>query len=488
LGLLGWQPGQKSSELMSCKPNILWICTDQQRFDTIGALGNPHVITPNIDTLVRQGSALERAYCQSPICTPSRSSFLTGVYPSTARANRNGNDAFSGAYPLVTRILADNGYTCANIGKLHLSSPFRRAERRADDGYEVFEYSHAPRDDWAEGHAYADWVREQRHTLSELQRQPEGIPAELHQTTWATDRAIDFMGARTANPWLLTLNIYDPHPPFNPPEDYRSLFDPANMPGPHFKDSDLAAQARLGSIDFQSRPMSPEALDIHDPVRSSANHRNAHYLQAAYYAMIKLIDDNIGRLLEALEALGLTDNTVVIFTSDHGETLGDHGLIEKGCRFYEGLVRVPLIWRWPGHVRADTRSDALVELLDLAPTLLDFAGIDVPAYMQGCSLRPLLEGRTAAYQEKTYVRSEYYDALDLPDASRATMIRTDRYKLVVYHGHGIGELFDLDRDPWEHNNLWDDEVHATLRSELVRLSFDATVATFDHGSERVGPY
>src|SRR5690606_34334982 len=131
---------------MSRQPNILWICTDHQRFDTIGALGNPHVSTPNIDKLVADGTAFERTYCQAPICTPSRSSFLTGVYPSTARANRNGNGSFSGTHPLVTRTMADNGYTCGNIGKLHLASPYQRPEPRADDGYAVFEYSHAPRD------------------------------------------------------------------------------------------------------------------------------------------------------------------------------------------------------------------------------------------------------------------------------------------------------------------------------------------------------
>jgi arylsulfatase A-like enzyme len=193
-------------------------------------------------------------------------------------------------------------------------------------------------------------------------------------------------------------------------------------------------------------------------------------------------------MLTSLDELGLADDTIVIFTSDHGETLGDHGLIQKGCRFYEGLVRVPLIWRWPGHIKAGFVSDALVELMDKAPTILDFAGIDVPAHMQGRSLRPLLEGTATDESHRELVRCEYYDALDLPDASRATMIRTDRHKLVVYHGHDLGELFDLDADPWEHRNLWDDPAHRGLKTELILKSFDATVATFEHGSKRIGPY
>jgi arylsulfatase len=483
------------------RPNILWICTDQQRFDTIGALGNPHVSTPTIDRLVAEGTAFERAYCQAPICTPSRSSFLSGVYPSTAQANRNGNDRFADRYPLVTKILADAGYYCGNIGKFHLASPYQRGEPRVDDGYSVFQYSHAPRDGWPQGHDYADWVRAQGQDLGELTKSLDGVPAEFHQTTWAATRAIEFMTANRERPWLLSINIYDPHPPFNPPAAYRAQFDPAKVPGPYFRESDLAAQEKLAAVDFQSRPRNPRQLDIAHPIipvplkpgeRHPEGHspgaRDAWTLQAAYYAMIKLIDDQLARMLDTLAALGLTDDTIVIFTSDHGETLGDHGLIEKGCRFYEGLVHVPMIWRWPGRIRAGAVSTALVELLDIAPTLVEYAGLPVPSYYQGRSLCGLLDGSADPGVHRAAVRCEYYDALDLPDASRATMYRDDRYKLVVYHGHGLGELFDLEADPHEFDNLWDDPVMAAKKLELLVASFDATVATFEHGSPRIGPY
>jgi len=481
------------------RPNILWFCTDQQRFDTIGALGNPHVQTPNIDALVAEGTAFSHAYCQAPICTPSRSSFLTGVYPSTARACRNGNDRFPGIYPLITRIFADAGYVCGNVGKLHLASPYKREEPRADDGYSVFQYSHAPRDNWPEGHDYAGWVKAQGADLAELTSDPAGVPAPLHQTTWAATRAIEFMEANREQPWLLTVNVYDPHPPFNPPAEYRAMFDPAQMPGPHFEESDIAAQEKLAAIDFQSQPRHPDDLDINhpilpaslkpgesDPAGRSVGERDAKTLQAAYYAMIKLIDDQLGRVLARLDALGLRDDTIVIFTSDHGETLGDHGLIQKGCRFYEGLVRVPLIFRWPGHIEAGQLSDALVELTDKAPTLLELAGLPVPGYTLGRSLMAILAGRTREHRDG--VRCEYIDALDLPDASRATMWRNRRYKLVVYHGHDLGELFDLDQDPWEHRNLWDDPTHQNIKAELMQQSFDAAIAAIDPGSSRIGPY
>src|SRR5690606_31533091 len=145
-------------------------------------------------------------------------------------ANRNGNDSFSGSHPLVTRLMADAGYTCGNIGKLHLASPYQRMEPRTDDGYAVFEYSHAPRAGWPEEHAYADWVREQGHVLADLTTSVDGVPAELHQTTWAATRSIEFMRSHRETPWLLSVNIYDPHPPFNPPAAYRAQFDPAQMP------------------------------------------------------------------------------------------------------------------------------------------------------------------------------------------------------------------------------------------------------------------
>ncbi|HEX3346740.1 MAG TPA: sulfatase-like hydrolase/transferase [Acetobacteraceae bacterium] len=483
------------------RPNILWICTDQQRFDTIGALGNRYVSTPTIDRLVAEGTAFDKAYCQAPICTPSRSSFLTGVYPSTALANRNGNDRFSGRYPLVTRTFADAGYLCGNIGKLHLASPYQRPEPRADDGYAVFQYSHAPRDGWPQGHDYADWVRAQGGNLGELTRSVDGVPAKLHQTTWAMTRAIEFITANRDRPWLLTVNVYDPHPPFNPPAGYRAQFDPAEMPGPHFRASDIAAQEKLAAIDFQSHARHPQELDINHPIipvalkpgeREAAGRspgaRDAWTLQAAYYAMIKLIDDQLARVLATLDELGLSDDTIVLFMSDHGETLGDHGLIEKGCRFYEGLVRVPMIWRLPEVIRAGAVSRALVELTDVAPTLLDFTGIPAPEHYRGKSLRGLLEGRTGRDHHRDFVRAEYYDALDLPDASRATMYRDERYKLVVYHGHRLGELFDLDADPHEFDNLWDDPGMAAVKLDLLHKSYDATVATFTDSSRRIGPY
>lgn len=464
---------------MNNSPNILWYCTDQQRFDTIAALGNPHVVTPTLDRLVQEGTAFTHAYCQSPICTPSRASFMTGLYPSRAHNCRNGNESFPNHPPLISKQLADAGYDCGMVGKFHLQSSGHRTEPRLDDGYRFWRFSHAPRDDWPTGHDYADWVRSQGGDLDELRHSDDRVPSELHQTTWTTECALEFLQEQREGPWFLTLNPYDPHPPFIPPRAYAERFDPQTMPGPYFRESDLEAQQRLRRIDFQTPARDPNEFD-------------GKTQQALYYAMIAQIDDQFARLLDYLEHSGQRENTVIVFTSDHGEMLGDHGLLFKGCRFYEGLVRVPLIFSCPGRISENLQSGALVELLDMSATLLDLGGVPVPDDHQGKSLLPILRGEASADHHRNFVRCEYYDALDTSfvngDSSYATMYRNRRYKLVVYHGHNTGELFDLERDPWEFENLWDDPAHQSLKCNLIQASFDQSILLgVDPGTRRIAP-
>jgi arylsulfatase len=483
--------------MMADRPNILWICTDQQRFDTIHALGNEHIRTPNLDRLVAEGVAFTNAYCQAPICTPSRASFLTGRYPSTLHVNRNGNEYFPADVPLITRELADLGYDCGLVGKLHLSACEGRVEQRPDDGYRVFKWSHHPKPEpyWPTAqHDYQQWLSDQGVVWEEAYggETPDGsdartefeagIAARYHQTTWCAEETVAFIREQRQAPWLMSVNPFDPHPPFDPAPEYMARMAVDAMPLPLFRPEELESQLRFSDVDHQTKtPVSPHDYD-------------ARRMVAAYYAQIEHLDDAVGQMLAALEETGQRENTIILFTSDHGEMLGDHGLLLKGCRFYEGAVHVPLILSWPGHWANGLVSDALVELTDLAPTLKEALGLPIGPEVQGQSLLPILEGRADPAQHRPFVRCEYHDAIAQPHGSRANMLFDGRYKLVVYHGGAngpigdLGELYDLAEDPDEFVNLWDEPAHRDTRWRLMRTLFDAVMLATDDGQPRVGRY
>lgn len=489
--------------------NILWICTDQQRWDTVSFLGHAGARTPGIDRLAASGTAFDRAYCQSPICTPSRASFLSGKYPIAHRVQRNGNAECPDTLRLVPRLFRDAGYRTGLIGKLHLSRAQGVVERRpADDGYEEFYWSHHPDPDWPEGHDYHDWLTG-RGVDAKAIYDPErtigpGVAAEDHQTTWAGERAESFIRRHAGQPWFLSIYLFDPHPPFDPPASHLARFDRAEMPAPIFAESDLAHQARLFEVDSQVRvAVDPRRGDPDSPLYeppgprpAGANHDtppetyDGKLVRACYHAMIALIDEMVSKLVAVLDETGQRQDTLVLFMSDHGELLGDHGLIYKGARFYEGLVRVPMIFSWPGRVREGVVSEALVELVDIPQTLLQAAGLPEGEGMQGKSLWPLLTGEVPADFHKDYVLCEYFDALGMPDArhTRASMYFDGRWKLSVYHSHGTGELYDLAEDPSEVNDLWEDPEHAPLRCTLTARAFDAMMRVCEPGSRRTGSY
>jgi arylsulfatase len=483
--------------MTSERPNILWICTDQQRWDTIRALGNDAIRTPNLDRLVAEGVAFTRAYSQCPICTPSRASFLTGKYPSTIHVNRNGDAWFPEEPGLITRTLRDADYDNGLVGKLHLTAANGRVEHFPEDqyGYRTIKWSHHPQPEafWPTAeHDYQQWLVDQgidwqsaynadlKTAAGAAWHVPDycrpGIAAAYHQTTWCAEEAIAFMTVEREGPWLMSVNPFDPHPALDPPLAYLERMDVNAMPFPLFQESELESQLAFTGVDFQTEaPVSPHSYD-------------ARRMVAAYYAQIELIDDQVGRMLDALETSGQRENTIVIFTSDHGETLGDHGLLWKGCRFYESLVHVPLIFSWPGHFEAGLRSNALVELTDLVPTLLDAVGLPISPHVQGRSLQPILTGDADPEVHRDFVRSEYHDALDRRFASHANMLRNDRYKLAVYHGQAIGELYDLENDPNEYHNLWDEPEMQAIKHTLIKQLFDAVMLAVDEGAERVGRY
>jgi len=471
---------------MTTQPNILWITTDQQRYNTIAALGSPHARTPHLDALVAQGVAFEHAYCQSPVCTPSRASYLTGRYARTTRCRQNGQTLPPDEL-LISRIMADHNYTCGLAGKQHLAScSDGKVELRGDDGYHEFYWSHHPQPDWEEN-AYSQWLASHgKHwddfgeTLSPYVQ--HGPPAEFHQTTWCAERAIDFLTRHQEKPWFFNFNCFDPHHPFDPPAEYLAHFNFDAMPLPKMAPEHWLGKPSYQKLDRVWAHNSPGYFHVSE--MTDHDHRQ---VQAAYFAMIELIDDQVGRMLAALEDTGQAENTIVIFMSDHGEMLGDHGLYLKGPHFYDEAVRVPLIIRWPKQYVADLRSEALVELVDLAPTLLEACGIEASPGMQGRSLTSILTGAADANIHRDHVYSEYYNAWT-HHRSYGTMLRTREEKMIVYHGVNEGEYYDLRTDPDEFCNLWEDDTVMEARESLLKQTFDASVLAMDPLPPRLGEF
>ena len=490
------------------RPNILWYCTDQQRYDTIGALGNAHIHTPHLDALCGQGVAFANAYCQSPVCTPSRASFLTGRYPASNHVHRNGNEYFPSWETLVTKLLADEGYDCGLVGKLHLSRSQVLERRPPEDGYRYFKWSHHPNPDYPEGHDYAIWLKQEKgvdpyELYGKLRGSiGPGVPAYLHQTTWCSEMAVRFITEKREGPWLLSVNPFDPHPPFDPPQEYLDRYNLATLPMPLFRESDIEQQRAFREIDMQTREaINPyKAKELADTVGEIPRGDmgfippiayDPQLVKACYYAMIELIDDQFQVLVDALKATGQYENTIMIFTSDHGEMLGDHGLIYKGCRFFEALTHVPLVISWPAKGLQGKLSEALVELVDIAPTLLEAAGSTVPYFMHGKSLLPLLTGGQDLGWHKHYVTSEYHGAIggaQMPDQTHGVMYYDGRYKVCVYENHEVGEIYDLVEDPGEFTNLWNEKAFSTEKVRLLHAAFRRYMGTSDAGSRRTHEY
>lgn len=478
------------------KLNILWICTDQQRWDTLGCYGNQHVETPNLDRLAAGGVLFERAYCQCPVCTPSRASFLTGRYPRTTGCRQNGQ-SISADEQLVPKLFADAGYSCGLSGKLHLSSCHPSAapviERRIADGYAEFHWSHHPDADWP-ANEYDHWLREKglkyaRTSFHGSSYVEAGMVAEHHQTTWCALKAAEFIEANAEfdRPWLFSVNFFDPHHPFDPPEELlqRYLEKLDAIPLPEYVPGELDTKPRFQQIDHEGAYGGNAGLPY--DAMSDEDHR---LVRAAYWAMCDLVDQQVGRMLDALERTGQLNDTLVIFMSDHGEMLGDHGIYLKGPYFYEPAIHVPLILSWPGTIAAGRSVNDMTELVDLAPTLLEAAGLPSYPGMQGTSLWNMLLPGAAPPAPREDIYCEYYNAMPWHKnpTAQATMVRTERYKLTVIHGLATGELYDLDQDPHETHNLWDDSAHRDLQCELLRRLTDRMAWTVDPLSLRNAPY
>lgn len=381
------------------------------------------------------------------------------------------------------------------MGKFHLGSAWGgRTEPRLDDGFRVFRWSHDPYVRSPEN-SYHTWLEERfpgllDETLAQGGDAIDRLPTEAHYSHWVGEEAIEYLttGRDRAKPFCFVVNFFDPHHGFGAPPEYRERYDPEALPRPVGGPDDLDDKPAI------YREASARSYAGSLPGFEDYTADEIQGIVADYYAMVSLVDDEVGRILSALEDEGLADDTLVVFTSDHGELLGDHRMLLKGPMMFESSVRVPLIVRWPGELPEGAVRDDLVQWIDLAPTLLEAAGVEALPRAQGTSLLGL--ARSGQWDDaRGWALAEYRNScIPYEVPVHTTMLRTDDWKVVVHHGapstarERTGELYDLVDDPQELTNLWDDERFRDRRLGLQEQLLDVLVATEDRSRPRLAGF
>lgn len=502
------------------RPNILFITTDQHRGDCFGFAGRK-VKTPHLDLLAQTGTHFSACITPNIVCQPSRASILTGLLPLTHGVSDNGIDldtstgeaGFAGS-------LAASGYHTGFVGKAHFSThhTFAKTGRpecqfsEPDYGagwygpYMGFEHVELV----VEGHNYwlptplpgglhhsrwhyGDGLGELRNELYQKDLGPStgapqtffsALPAAWHNSTWIGDRAIAFLeqhgkksgppesGASAENsqePFCLWVSFPDPHHPFDCPEPWSRLHHPDEVDLPEHRTTDFERRPWWHRASMETRPQGSaevQALRQNFSRMPTPDEKQLRHITANYFGMISLVDHQVGRILDTLRMQGLDENTLVVFSSDHGDWLGDHGLMLKGPMAYEGVLRVGLIVRGP-QVQSGVSIKEPVSTLDLAATFYDYANASALAPLHGRSLRPLLERsdqtRDCALSEWNVAASRCGVELQL------RTVRTRDWKLTLEAHSGAGEMYKLSDDPTEMDNLYDEPGYAAVRKELLDM-------------------
>jgi arylsulfatase len=454
---------------MAERPDIIFIITDQQRYDTIAALGGGHVDTPNLDRLVRRGVSFSNCQITAPSCVPSRASLFSGYYPHTTGVFANGQP-WSRTW---VEQLQQAGYRTVNFGKMHTipyTAPAGFSERYVVENKDRYMEGRWFFDEWDKALAAHGLVKQQRELYRKRDDYKERLgafewelPEALHSDVYVSHMAQWWIKTRPLEePLFLQIGFPGPHPPFDPTPELAAKYLARNdIPLPEVSDEELAA---LPPPWVEKRNHDAEV--DHDSVAWSLTptRDQLHRMRAFYAANVEMIDREVGLILDALEDKGRLENAIIIFTSDHGEMLGDHGMVQKWAP-YEEVTRVPLIISAPGRFAEGRMVDEMVQLFDLAPTILEWAGVKPAADMEAQSLNPALEGQPFAGRD--YAFCEQGGDVSMTGASLMCMIRSKTHKLVSFRGERYGQLFDLVADPQEKHNLWDDPAALSIKQELL---------------------
>jgi arylsulfatase A-like enzyme len=523
-------------------PNVVVFVTDQHCFRWLGCMGDPLLKTPNLDALAAEGVLFTQAYCNTPLCMPSRATLWTGQTPRGHGVRTNGID-LEDALPTLPAILRSEGYQTISVGKIHLKSWHLSPDRTPQiHGFDpaIFPECETP---WKEGRIrelpedyfgletsrflgghgsycygeYLNWLRGSHPEAADALGSQAGtkpslcgntyfstVPEDLYYTEWITRQSMDCLDSLDPDkPFFLWCSNPDPHFPFGPPEPYSSMYDPSEVPAPVAFEDERKDMPDFYQSDWYRRK-DIFSTDGGPDMRNLAQIRET---KALVYGMVSLVDKSVGRIVEHLKKIGRYEDTVIVFVSDHGELMGDHGLFCKGPFHYDSLIRVPLFFHWKGHFKAGLRTDALASLLDFMPTIMDLCGITYPegavpdwpgpfvknkdhaeggiykdtSRLPGKSLRPILEGTRTGVQDSVLVE----DDDDIRDLYLRTLV-TEDYKLTLFANRDGGILFDRKRDPEELRNVYNDSGYRGIREEMQRRLLDRIIETEPRLKRRIG--
>jgi arylsulfatase A-like enzyme len=471
--------------------NVILITTDQQRYDSININGSSFMHTPNLDRIGKEGAVFSRAYCPTTVCTPSRVSMMTGMHLSKHGAYNIGSNP--GSYELfLSTILRQHGYKTHHIGKAHWhpwGAPSPETMPVNSSGSDFTDFSGFETARLSVGHAdygikshYAKWIVEKGfdpksfkvHRL--FDKDPFGtgdwdLPAELHSGSWLVHETNRFLEQHDhQTPFFLNIGFQDPHHPHILPNDFKNRVNPNDIPPydfriedesnfaehiPHFHRGTLRESRFQGHYNMAGNIGNMSWIDYFQ------NPDKARATRSYYYSMVQLIDEQVGGILDALDKFGYQDDTLIIFTSDHGEMLGDHGIGQKGPLIYDGVTRIPLLMRFPKEFSPCQIEDC-VSLVDLLPTILDFVGIAIETPRDGRSLKNRLQHGESL--DRVGVRIEYKEE---PDRIRYKCWVNQEWKLGIYLGESFGELYHLSDDPKEKHNLFFDSAYDSVKVKLM---------------------
>ncbi len=468
------------------RPNVLFIMSDQFRFDCLGANGNPIVKTPNLDRLAARSANFTSAFVQAPVCVPSRISYLTGRYPHSHK-NRVNYTPYRQPEPKIQKILQQAGYRTGSVGKLHFYPPTAAHARETGFDQVLLDDGVRSTDPYSD---YVKWRNQHDPNARVHYQQTVKNPApgenpyravigkEYTPTAWTgreTRRMLREF-ASSSKPFFLFSSFFKPHSPHTVPVPYDSMYNDVEIPLPKKIDLDY----------IHSLPLPVQKMILRFTPRYDTDRERLQWIYRSYYAGVSMVDEEVGGILNELERSGKADNTIVLFVADHGDQLLEHGLFGKNV-FFESSIHVPFLVSWPGRIRPG-RYTELIETVDVLPSILELCGLKVPETAQGRSFAPLAAGGRGAYSAREtlfseniipevithgdegyfFVPGEGVGGIRHPDAK---MVRTKRWKLTHYPGHG-GELYDVQNDPGEFRNLYHDPGHQNIVRELKAAILD----------------